>query len=58
MFFAARIAGRLGADFHIGLAAEHTQRVSDVIIPKPGPKPAPNPRLAILVGAHVTDQDT
>ncbi|RLU83680.1 serine hydrolase [Streptomyces griseocarneus] len=56
-FFADEIAGPLGADFHIGLAAEHDHRVSDVL-PAPGPSPAPNPRVAIPVGAYVTTQDT
>jgi CubicO group peptidase (beta-lactamase class C family) len=32
-FFAEEIAGPLGADFHIGLAAEHDPRVSNVIPP-------------------------
>jgi CubicO group peptidase (beta-lactamase class C family) len=35
-FFAEEVAGPLGADFHIGLAAEHDHRVSPVI---PGPPP-------------------
>jgi CubicO group peptidase (beta-lactamase class C family) len=34
-FFAAEVAGPLGADFHIGLAAEHDHRVSPVIAPPP-----------------------
>ncbi len=36
-FFAEEIAGPLGADFHIGLAAEHDRRVSPVIAPPPLP---------------------
>ncbi|WKU49012.1 serine hydrolase domain-containing protein [Streptomyces sp. VNUA116] len=56
-FFADQIADPLGADFHIGLPAEHDHRVSDVI-PAPGPAPAPNPQPAIPVGAYVTAQDT
>lgn len=32
-FFAAQVAGPLGADFHIGLAAEHDQRVAPAIPP-------------------------
>jgi CubicO group peptidase (beta-lactamase class C family) len=35
-FFAEEVAGPLGADFHIGLPAEHDHRVSPVI---PGPPP-------------------
>jgi CubicO group peptidase (beta-lactamase class C family) len=37
-FFAAEVAGPLGADFHIGLAAEHDHRVAPVI-PPPDPEP-------------------
>jgi CubicO group peptidase (beta-lactamase class C family) len=33
VFFAEEIAGPLGADFHIGLPAEHDHRVSLVIAP-------------------------
>ncbi len=36
-FFAEEIAGPLGADFHIGLPAEHDGRVSPVIPPPPLP---------------------
>ncbi|MFH8789096.1 serine hydrolase domain-containing protein [Streptomyces roseoverticillatus] len=56
-FFADQIAGPLGADFHIGLAAEDDHRVSDCI-PAPDPAPAPNPRVTIPVGAYVTAEDT
>ncbi|MFC5155219.1 serine hydrolase domain-containing protein [Streptomyces amakusaensis] len=56
-FFAHEIAAPLNADFHIGLAAEHDHRVSDVI-PAPGPAPAASPRVTIPVGAYVTAQDT
>jgi CubicO group peptidase (beta-lactamase class C family) len=35
VFFAEEVAGPLGADFHIGLAAEHDPRVAPVI-PPPG----------------------
>ncbi len=34
-FFAAEVAGPLGADFHIGLAAEHDRRVA-LAVPPPG----------------------
>jgi CubicO group peptidase (beta-lactamase class C family) len=34
-FFAEEVAGPLGADFHIGLPAEHDHRVSRVIPPPP-----------------------
>ncbi|MFD5537590.1 serine hydrolase domain-containing protein [Streptomyces sp. NPDC127079] len=34
-FFAAEVAGPLGADFHIGLAAEHDRRVA-LTVPPPG----------------------
>jgi CubicO group peptidase (beta-lactamase class C family) len=33
-FFAKEVAGPLGADFHIGLAAEHDHRVAPVIAPR------------------------
>ena len=36
-FFAEEIAGPLGADFHIGLPAEHDHRVSNVVPPPPLP---------------------
>lgn len=36
-FFAREIAAPLGADFHIGLAAEHDHRVSPVSPPRPLP---------------------
>ncbi|OAA25832.1 penicillin-binding protein, beta-lactamase class C [Frankia sp. EI5c] len=39
-FFAEEVAGPLGADFHIGLAAEHDDRVCPVI---PPPSEAANP---------------
>ncbi|MFI1972837.1 serine hydrolase [Streptomyces cinnamoneus] len=56
-FFADQIAGPLDADFHIGLAAKHDHRVSEVI-PAPGPAPTPNPQVTVPVGAYVTAQDT
>jgi CubicO group peptidase (beta-lactamase class C family) len=39
-FFAAEVAGPLGADFHIGTAAEHDHRIAPVI---PPPEPADDP---------------
>jgi CubicO group peptidase (beta-lactamase class C family) len=36
-FFAEEVAGPLGADFHIGLAAEHDQRVAPVLAPPSSP---------------------
>jgi CubicO group peptidase (beta-lactamase class C family) len=54
-FFAAEVAGPLGADFHIGLAAGHDDRVAPSLAPPGGmtvPPPtelfdaAPNPVLA------------
>ncbi|TDD63798.1 serine hydrolase domain-containing protein [Actinomadura rubrisoli] len=39
-FFAEQVAGPLGADFHIGLAPEHDDRVSPVI-PPPAPDAGP-----------------
>jgi CubicO group peptidase (beta-lactamase class C family) len=36
-FFAEEVAGPLGADFHIGLPAEHDHRVASVIAPPPAP---------------------
>ncbi|MFD0415285.1 serine hydrolase domain-containing protein [Streptomyces sp. NPDC127108] len=56
-FFAEQLAAPLDADFHIGLAPEDDQRVSEVI-PASGPAPAANPRVTIPVGAYVTAQDT
>lgn len=44
-FFAEEVAGPLGADFHIGLPAEHDHRVASVIPPVPRPGPPPNPPL-------------
>jgi CubicO group peptidase (beta-lactamase class C family) len=41
-FFAAEVAGPLGADFHIGTPAEHDHRIAP-IIPPPEPEPAPGP---------------
>lgn len=38
VFFAEEIAGPLGADFHIGLPAEHDHRVSPVIAPPERPR--------------------
>lgn len=39
-FFAEEVAGPLGADFHIGLAAEHDRRVAELIAAPEGDKPA------------------
>jgi CubicO group peptidase (beta-lactamase class C family) len=36
-FFAEEVAGPLGADFHIGLPAEHDHRVANVVPPPPLP---------------------
>lgn len=36
-FFAEEVAGPLGADFHIGLAAEHDHRVAPMIAPPTSP---------------------
>jgi CubicO group peptidase (beta-lactamase class C family) len=36
VFFAEEVAGPLGADFHIGLPAEHDHRVAPVIAPPSG----------------------
>ncbi len=36
-YFADELAGPLGADFHIGLAAEHDHRVSNIVPPPPLP---------------------
>ncbi|WP_067472590.1 serine hydrolase domain-containing protein [Actinomadura hibisca] len=44
-FFAEQVAGPLGADFHIGLAAEHDARVAPVI-------PPPRPEGAALESAR------
>ncbi|MGI8333021.1 serine hydrolase domain-containing protein [Actinomadura scrupuli] len=45
-FFAEDIAGPLGADFHIGLSAEHDHRVAPIIAAPQGDKPD-----GFLVGA-------
>ena len=37
VFFAEEVAGPLGADFHIGLPAEHDHRVAPVIAPPSSP---------------------
>jgi CubicO group peptidase (beta-lactamase class C family) len=37
VFFAQEVAGPLGADFHIGLAAEHDHRVAPLIAPPSSP---------------------
>ncbi|MEV0612342.1 serine hydrolase domain-containing protein [Nonomuraea sp. NPDC050404] len=42
-FFAEEVAGPLGADFHIGLPAEHDHRVAPVIAPEPRDRPGPPP---------------
>jgi CubicO group peptidase (beta-lactamase class C family) len=39
-FFAAEVAGPLGADFHIGLPPEHDERVAAIIAPPPPDDPA------------------
>ncbi|MFC8042561.1 serine hydrolase domain-containing protein [Nocardia sp. NPDC057353] len=39
-FFAEEVAGPLGADFHIGLAAEHEHRVAELIPDPDGDRPA------------------
>ena len=36
-FFAEEVAGPLGADFHMGLPAEHDHRVAPVIAPPSSP---------------------
>jgi CubicO group peptidase (beta-lactamase class C family) len=40
-FFAAHVAGPLGADFHIGLPPSEFQRVANVVVPPPLPSDAP-----------------
>jgi CubicO group peptidase (beta-lactamase class C family) len=45
-FFREEIAGPLGADFHIGLPAEHDHRVAHVIPPESDLSPAPPRRFA------------
>ncbi len=51
-FFAEEIARPVGADFHIGLAAEHDSRVARVIPPPPVPMP---PRID---GARAPNRDS
>jgi CubicO group peptidase (beta-lactamase class C family) len=51
-FFAEEIAGPLGADYHIGLPAEHDHRVAPIIPPTSSPQrggPPPNPDLPLDV---------
>jgi CubicO group peptidase (beta-lactamase class C family) len=44
-FFAEEVAGPLGADFHVGLPAEHDHRVAPIIPPASVPRPgAADPR--------------
>jgi CubicO group peptidase (beta-lactamase class C family) len=40
-FFAAHLAGPLGADFHIGLPPSEFPRVANVVVPPPSPSDAP-----------------
>jgi CubicO group peptidase (beta-lactamase class C family) len=40
-FFAAHVAGPLGADFHIGLPPSEFQRVANVVVPPPLPSDPP-----------------
>ncbi|MFD9121057.1 serine hydrolase domain-containing protein [Streptomyces bottropensis] len=47
-FLAEEVTGPLGADFHIGLAAEHDHRVAPIIPPPSSPPrsgPPPNPEV-------------
>jgi CubicO group peptidase (beta-lactamase class C family) len=47
-FFAEEVAGPLGADFHIGLAAEHDHRVAPILAPPSSPPRGdvpPNPAI-------------
>lgn len=47
-FLAEEVTGPLGADFHIGLAAEHDHRVAPIIPPPSSPPrsgPPPNPAI-------------
>ncbi|SEG97435.1 CubicO group peptidase, beta-lactamase class C family [Nonomuraea solani] len=44
-FFAEEVAGPLGADFHIGLPAEHDHRVAPLIPPATPASELPNPPL-------------
>lgn len=60
-FFAAEVAGPLGADFHIGLSAEHDDRVARVV-PPPGKDedyaasaPGPDAMPASGTGIRVRD---
>ena len=45
-FFAEEVAGPLGADFHIGLAAEHDHRVALTVPPSSGTRTRPPARPA------------
>ncbi|GGL06052.1 serine hydrolase [Sphaerisporangium melleum] len=44
-FFAEEVAGPLGADFHIGLPAEHDHRVAQIVPPPPNGEERANPPL-------------
>jgi CubicO group peptidase (beta-lactamase class C family) len=46
-FFAKEVAGPLGADFHVGLADEHFDRVANVIPPPQPPPPDPMPPMLV-----------
>ena len=47
-FFAKELAGPRGADFHIGLSAEHDSRVANVIAPPPLPLDGIDPDSLII----------
>ncbi len=45
-FFADEVAGPVGADFHIGLAADHDHRVAPIVPPRSGPRAQPEDAIA------------
>jgi CubicO group peptidase (beta-lactamase class C family) len=66
VFMAEEVAGPLGADFHVGLPAQHDRRVATVLVPPDSPSgdwvaSAPSsredPGLAV-VGLRVSDANT
>ncbi|HET7017072.1 MAG TPA: serine hydrolase domain-containing protein [Streptosporangiaceae bacterium] len=66
VFFAEEVAGPLGADFHVGLPAEHDRRVAPVLVPPDSPsgdwvasaESSSEDPGATVVGLRVSDANT